>query len=147
MWGSPELCYTSDRKAPDWFVKELKQYDDKLFVRWNNLKKRFEIWRKVFARVGDPSVHVMAVKHKQLDDRTLDELKACDLWRYGRKRFGRVNDYMRDIDNYNDHLELSRTRQFQNECEGIASDHLWFAAKRFFGNPKTRALYPSAVAP
>jgi len=28
-------------------VKQIKQYDDKLYVKWNNIKHYFEVWRKM----------------------------------------------------------------------------------------------------
>ena len=141
MWGSPESWYTLDRKPDESFCRKLAQYDDKLFVRWNNPYKRFEIWRHVKQGAWNRKVHIMPVKHSKLDNRTLQAIKECDLWQYGRKPGGKCNDYWRDIDNYNDHVELQRELSTTRMAEGLASDELWWRARRHFGSPKSRALW------
>ena len=141
MWGSPELCYTKDRTPDPLFVKKLQAYDDKLFVRWNAKFRRFEIWRHAKAGPSDHAIHILPVKFPKLDDRVLNKLKERDLWRYGRKQYGKVNDLGLDIDNYNDHVKLAQERDLLNKCEGLASDKLWYIMKREFDNPKSRAFW------
>lgn len=140
MWGSPEGWYTQDRVAPESFLLKLKKYDDKLYVRWNNKRRRFEIWRSVRQGVwGKRGIHVMPVRFPNLDNRILHSLAECDLIRYASKRYGRSIDFERDMDNYNDHVEIARELQAERMYEGLAHEELWYRAKREFGNPKSRA--------
>lgn len=142
MWGSPESHYTSDRKASPEFVTALKRYDQLLYVRWNNARHRFEIWREVRKGVwGKRGVHVMPVRYPQLDSRILADLASCDLIRYAQRPHGRIADFERDMDNYNDHVAVARELQAERDCEGIARQELWPAARRLFGTPKSRALW------
>ena len=130
MPGCPESYYTTDREAPESFLRKMKEYDSALFIRWNNPRQRFEVWRHT--RKG--KVFVMEVPYKYLDNRILNRLKESDTWYQGSKH----NSLEYRMDEYNSRFEESRERDNEREFEAAGYD-AWNASKRAFGNAKTRS--------
>jgi hypothetical protein len=141
MRGCPESWYSLDRTPSESFVNKLTRYDSALSVRWNHRLKRWEIWRKV----GQKKFFVMRCHFPNLDNRILRRLWEGDLWRYGRKEHGRCTDIWNEIDAYNDAVEKSRERETDNLLRSIAYYELYPAAKRAFGNPKSRMNVPVTI--
>lgn len=99
------------------FLKDLKAYDDSLFVEWHHEKELWSIKRK--DKNGQVH-HIFFVqypdgKYRPLDNRVLDELYECDLW----KHFKDAGEYHRFIQERNKMVQLKE--------ENLRKEYLdWF---------------------
>jgi len=120
--------YTPDRNI----VKKVKEYDPDLYIKWNNLKQRFELWRKTCAanlrlnqKIEDQLITPITQriydtdkpnKFVQLDERILWWIHAADSHRQGGGKMMWLDDDR-------------RWQQWQSNLDKTHADNVYNRAK------------------
>lgn len=106
------------------FVRQLRILDPELFVQWNWLLKRWEIWRK--PRGKEPffclRIENQNKTFRQLGADILLKLQAGDPHRYS------LNQLVQYFDAIDQHVKTTKQRDFVNKIEAIGKESRWYMA-------------------
>lgn len=104
------------------FIKQLRTLDPLLYVQWDRISMRWEIWKKP---KGKPPYMVMRVQNQDRSYRDLGadillKLQEGDPWRFTEREFLAYFDAMDDA------IQESKRRALLNKVESVRKEHLWW---------------------
>lgn len=107
-------------ESKSYIVKELKNIDRDLSVKWVDRIKRYMVFHKDRKNKIYPVMKVQYKdgSYKPLDKRTVDALKYSNYLRHKRPQ-----DILYIIDKENEELELKKKKNFSSDMESITKDN------------------------
>ena len=86
--------------APSWFLRELREFDPELRIRWSRMRERWQLERRVtrglhpgtirndqyhddYIRAADGFLLVAEIPHGTFGRHIFERLRASDLWKNG----------------------------------------------------------------
>lgn len=138
------MSMTPDRRM----VEKIQDYDKDLFVKWNNRRGFFELWRKqtvgsvLITPITESIYNGGEIRFTPLDERILTWLFKADSWKHGgaREHAMKQSAAWKHVDKH----------QYQKTCEDFKdrAKDLWCHVNNKYvtnqkGNIEKRGRYPS----